>query len=540
MRLTPIFDRVNAPTDESLLDDDYIHHRVPDYLERGVMHDDFTPNFSSIQDKTYRTCFGPYFTIEGLYTPGLGPDEHRVAMMRLLELREPDKPGYSQRLRANQSSIRRRLRNELYRFKKHLHSNYIDDHPDVQYSCWLMTPNAKRPLRQRVNQSWIDNARLRKKGIGYKLKKGETLPRGKQRGIGDLGVERTQETAFCVPGFKDAWSVPYKSGSYTGIFVGSPDKTVLSDIFGRLWDGHETMFAYFSDDSCFACDCVDGRLVFNADIKKCDNSHFDPIFEMLFELLAYDLDGNPVSVFPHLKEAFAFLSEDVTMRNTNNFHEKIKYVFNSARLFSGSVLTTLVNNFANWLIFMHLKKLAPDTKILTKDEVMRLYVKAGELAGYITKVQICTCLEDVQFLKHSASLVDGEYVPWMNLGVWYRMFGTFAGDLPGRGDIGERARSFVSDVVVSRENWGNHVVNNSFKHLVRRSKIRMTGNAYREAMIVKSIGRTEKWIDESLLAKRYGVSVTDILELCELTRGSDVFDCVSHPVLNKIYSKDYG
>jgi len=386
----------------------------------------------------------------------------------------------------------------------------------------------------------LTTAVMRRKGIGYKLKRHETLVAGKQRGIGDLGVERTQETAFCIPNFKDAWSVPYVTGLYEGVFVSTPDKTVLADVFNDLWSSDKNIFVYFSDDSCFGCNCLDGRLVFNADIKKCDNSHFDPIFEMLFELLAYDMRGVPVSCYGSLEKAFAFLRENPTMRNTKMFKEKIQYIFNSARLYSGSVLTTLINNFANWLIFMHLKKLIPDPSKVTKAYMMKMYVKAGEQAGYCTKVQICNCVEDMQFLKHSASIIDGEFVPWMNLGTWYRMFGTFVGDLPGRGDIKSRAESFVSDVVISRENWGNHDVNLSFRHLVKRSNIRMTGNAYREAMTVKSIGVTGKWINVESLARRYGLTTTDIFELCELTRQSDVFSWVSHSALEVIYKKDYG
>lgn len=540
IRLKPCFDMVAAKTDGSLLHNDFLHYKVPEYIGKGIMNEDYTPRFTSYEDTSYRSCFGPYFTIPGIYTPGTGPEEHRVAMMRLLEQREPDKPGFSDRLRSNQSKIRRRLRNELYRFKQHLHSNYVDDHPDHQYDVWLKSPSPKKKLRVRANSSWLQTARMKRKGVGYKLKRHEPLAKGKQRGIGDLGVERTQETAFCIPNFKEAWSVPYVSGEYKGVFVASPDKGVLSNIFKELWNSSETVFVYFSDDSCFGCNCSDGRLVFNADIKKCDNSHFDPIFEMLFDLLAYDPRGLPVGCYVHLVEAFAFLNEKPTMRNTKEYREKIKYHFNSARLFSGSVLTTIINNFANWLIFMHLKQLVPHTSNHTKAEIMRAYVKAGEMAGYVTKVQICNIVEDMQFLKHSCSEIDGEYVPWMNLGVFYRMFGTFVGDLPGRGSIFDRASSFVSDVVVGRENWGNHVVNDSFMHLVVSKNIRMTGNAYREALTVKSIGRAEKRIREFSLCKRYGITESDLGELCELTSQAGVFDFVSHPILAVIYLKDYG
>lgn len=544
-RWNPLFEHVAITPDPDLFTDDWLKKRVPPLISSGVMHADYTPSFNMCPHKynaTYRSVCGPFFHIPEVRLPGVGPLEHRTAMARLIELRGASKPGFASRMRLNQTHILRRLRVSLHNFKKHLESQLIREHPDQSYKTWLNDPSPKKHLRAALDRAWrLDGMDGPKRAIGYKIKKYELLSAGKCRGIADLGEVRTQLTAYPFPSIKKAWTAPYIHGNYTSTFCASPDHGSLSAVFRALdmVDRGKVEFVYFSDDSCVSAGCSDGRVVFNADVKKCDNSHTTPMFKGLEKLLTESYGFDNLHAAP-LRSAFQYLSEPVVMSNPHNRREKVKYQFSTHRLYSGSTLTTTMNNYANLCISLRLAQRVPDPSLITKTEFLRQYLLAGEDCGYELKTQVCVSLEDVQFLKHSCSLIDGEYICWVNLAVWFRGMGTISGDLPGRGSITARGSSFIRDVVVSREKWGNHAIRDSFAHYKSGSRVRMTGNAYREALRERSVGGTDVRIPLESLARRYSVSVETLEELVQLTRLSRLNTIVSHPVLSVLYNVDYG
>lgn len=518
---------------------------LPRMLQSGIINPDYTPSFKMDVHKynaTYRSVCGPFFHIPALSLPGVGPFEQRTAMARLLELRGKDKPGFAARMRYNQSRILRRLRPALHKFKIHLEAHILRMCPDESYKVWLEQPHSKRIMRKALDRSWrLDGMDGPVRPVGYKIKKFELLSAGKCRGIADLGEVRTQLTAHPFPSIKEAWTHPFVHGHYTSTFCATPDHGALSNVFRSLdlVPLGKVEFVYFSDDSCVAAGCADGRIVFNADVKKCDNSHTTPMFNGLEKLLTktYGFDNLHAAA---IRASFKYLRESLVMSNPHNRREKVKYFFTTMRLYSGSTLTTTMNNFANLCISLRLAQRVPNPSLVTKEQFLRQYILAGEDCGYELKTQVCAVVEDMQFLKHSCSIVDGEYIPWVNLAAWYRGFGTTSGDFPGRGDISARGSSFVADVVVSRESWGNHAIRDSFAHLKNAKRVRMTGNAYREALRVKSIGGTNVRISLESLARRYKVPIEPLEELVTLTRQARINTIVSHPMLSVLYHVDYG
>lgn len=524
------------------------------YVEGNVSLSDYPyPEFSIDEhnlNKDYMFNMGPTFHIPELFFPGASRNDHAMGISRMLALRKPELRGFSDRLRKNQSHISATYRGFIHRFQKHFHHHLIIQDHDEAYLSWLYQPHAKRKLRMQVHsndQSYLDVYDDGSKPVEYKLKPGELLTRGKKRGIGDLGAKRTQVSAWCIAQLKTAWAIPFKLKNAESRFIPSPDKTTLKETFDWLATSNrgEFRFAYFSDDCSFSIGTSDGLFMANGDISQCDGSHYDSVFDTLFSILTDDV--HPV-YYDALLHAFDTLGRPLIFRNKFNYKEKVKYVFNSKRLYSGSVLTTLVNNYANLLIFFAFCKRCPDFSVVTRAQCAELYRLSAQDVGYIVKCKHCPLREDLQFLKHSPVLCsDGDYIPIMNLGTFFRGFGAVHGDLShvygnSKVPLATRARRYLSDVVVSRKHWGNHIVNSAFSKYVVNSTI--LDDSLRVVADSKSIGSADSYVDVNSLALRYrdfpGDIVQSLLELVDHVKMSDIGTMVHLPLLSYLYATDYG
>jgi hypothetical protein len=379
------------------------------------------------------------------------------------------------------------------------------------------------------------------KPVGFKLKPGELLAPGKKRGIGDLGCLRTDATAYVMEDIKNAWSVPFVTRNLTATYVKRSSDTDLRQTFESLITPIGIQFYYHSDDSCVAAFCKDGLFMGNGDVKQCDGSHRTPMFESLERLLTrQSAVDTPQS--HAIRRAFKYLRSPMEFRNRNHRREKVQYKYTHTRLYSGSVLTTTVNNYANLLIAMCLGKLVPDPMRITREQFRRAYEEAGIMAGYQLKMQVCEHAEELQFLKHSYCPINrGVY---MNLGTWFRGFGTFTGDLPGTGAYAERARVFVSEVVRGRTTWGNHIISKGMSNLILNR--RMTENEkHRYAGFLtddqeKFIGSLPSTIDISTLSRRYKCTPCELVTLGRVLSRLDVFHVCTDPLVQRFYDTDYG
>jgi len=523
------------------------------YLEEqiasGKMNEDLTPNFVDTAHAvplSYRSVFGPFFPVESCCLPGSGPEEFRTMVGRMIALRAPDQPGYSEQLALNQSRSMRRLRPHIGLFKKHLETHIDRESYEQSYPKWLYQPHAKKKLRLRTRDEAYamgGNDKDDTKPVEFKCKNGELLAAHKKRGIGDLGAMRTDATAHVMDSIKEAWSKPYVSRNATLTYVKSADKDSLRSVFRDLLEPArgKITFVYHSDDSCVGAMCKDGLVTFNGDIRACDGSHRTAMFNTLEHLLAITA-GVPNVHRDALARAFDYLRRDLVVPFPKDRRQKVRYKFLTMRLYSGSTLTTLINNFANWLIGLELSLLVPDASMVTKEEFKNAYRTAGENVGYILKIVDCSCPEQLQFLKHSPSYVGGEIEPWMNLGTYVRGFGTFDGDLPHvKSGYKAAAAAFVSDVVKGRRNWGNHVFNDAFAHLVvsGTSKHARIIRCVQE-LTSKSEGEVRLRVPVEALAARYGCEPTELEELCHGIRSAGLGDLVCYPLVSRIYSMDYG
>jgi len=545
MKVTGSFDFVPTPVDRSLLSNlEELDRRVM----LGELHEDLTPKFDVHPfdyTKAYRTAL-MHFRIPALQCPQEGAGEYRAAIARMIALRAPDRPGYSDQLALNQVKIARRFRVPLHCFKMHLEKHIDRRVKEAEYPEWLERPCSKRLQRRKMDVTVrergtdrLDDARR----VLYQLKPGELLATGKKRAVADLGMLRTQATAWCFDSIKAAWSVPFRFGKLRAVYAKRSDKETLREAFGSLVNpGDMIQFYYHSDDSCVAASCSDGVVFFNGDIKACDGSHRKPVIELLRKLLR-EHKGVPNCTAETIDRAIGYLYRDLKFGNRHNRRQHVTYKFWDPRLYSGSVVTTTLNNLANLLIAMALQRRVPEPSQITKAQFRNAYILAGEDVGYMLKVSDCEVIEDLQFLKHSPTqFPDGEIEPWMNLGVFFRGFGTVVGDLPGRGPIESRARKHISEVVVGRSNWGDHAVNDAFLKLnyarIGMRDLRNTGDLNHD--VQKSVGEAHLRIPLDSLARRYRLSVAELCALCDVVGALDIGDYYDSRVIHTLYAKDYG
>lgn len=537
---------IPVPPDMSVVEGgDYLMKQIA----AGKMHEDLTPRFSDTAHAvplSYRSVFGPVFPVVDCHLPGSGTEEFRTMVGRMIALRAPDKPGYSEDLALKQTRSMRRLRPQIGLFKRHLELHIDRESYEQSYPKWLYQPHAKKKLRLRTAEEVYNMGGDDcddQKYVEFKCKNGELLAAHKKRGIGDLGAFRTNATAHVMDSIKDAWSKPYVCCNATLTYVKSADKESLRAVFKDLLEPMfgKITFVYHSDDSCVGAYCKDGRVCFNGDIKACDGSHRTAMFNTLEHLLSVTAGVSNVHR-DALARAFSYLRKDLVVPFPKDRKQKVRYKFRTMRLYSGSTLTTLINNFANWLIGVELSILVPDASKVTKEEFKNAYRTAGENVGYILKIVDCDCPEQLQFLKHSPTYVGCEIEPWMNLGTYTRGFGTFDGDLAhGKGGYKDAARLFVSDVVKGRRNWGNHVFNDAFSHLMvsgTSTNARIIRRV--EELTEKSIGEVSARVPVEALAARYKCATTEIEELCHWIGKSNIGDVVWLPLVSHIYNMDYG
>lgn len=509
-------------------------------------NDDIDLGYDEVREhsREYRTVFGPCFANSSVMyecnNTGL-----RGALRRLTCVRKPDIIGLHERLRDNQYKIREYLGAHLVRWISRLRDNcrlefgQLRDAEDER-RLWTHNPHPKRRLREGVERDVHFDGReshahwLRK--VNYKCKPGELLPVGKYlRGVGDLTTPGSAKAGYLMDCVKEAFSqVFYYAPNQFSRFIKTPDRDILKNVFEDLINPIDVAFYYFSDDSCIGIRCADGVYCANLDISACDGSNYDPIFEILKEVMSCDsrFNGDVSGAFRQCLLPFRVRSMKGTPKRWVEF-TPLCYT-----LYSGSVLTTSINNVANSMIFLSIMMRLPPIRDRRVSAISELISGAAESVGYIVTMEECANHAQLQFLKHSPAIVDGEVVPWLNIGTMLRSFGTFRGDLPGSSKISvqRRAAMFNSDVVKSFVHCGEHVIHDALKtHVIEESH----GVEFEQTRI-RSFGGSNSRIPCEQICLRYGLSSTQVFELCEYIEGAGFGDLVQCDALAQIFKIDYG
>jgi hypothetical protein len=232
----------------------------------------------------------------------------------------------------------------------------------------------------------------------------------------------------------------YHPSGYTAYirFISGPRSDLMEEAFDSLLSGsasqtpYDLVFIYYSDDSSLSITRDGVTTTWNMDISSCDASHSKHLFSLINDLFTpYFIDSLTLQpIIPILINqlldpmTYSYRARSLNGKIVDAY--KLSYEPIDPVLYSGSVLTTLVNNFGNILIALSIveRRARSDLEITL----------AASEAGYIVTAEHCEIPEDIQFLKHSPTLGIsegvGKYYPLLNLGPFLRSSGICMGDLP--------------------------------------------------------------------------------------------------------------
>jgi hypothetical protein len=266
------------------------------------------------------------------------------------------------------------------------------------------------------------------------MKKFEYAKVGKEpRMIGDLGVTASLQGFRTMELTKQAMydqPLHYKDGII--VFCKKPSYHMLKYIFDELiTPTRRYFFVYFSDDSCYSVRLPTGDVYrVNVDISGCDGSHGPAVFSSFANIHRGKAHDDVQRLIAQC--ALPIRIYDLAADSRRVFVELTPH---EPKLYSGSTMTTAINNFANICIA---KQLADDCAHCDDD-----VVASAKKVGYIVTCDPAAAPEKLQFLKHSPVLdVHGIWQPMLNVGVLLRLSGSCRFDLPGRGPLKPRAIAF--------------------------------------------------------------------------------------------------
>jgi hypothetical protein len=254
----------------------------------------------------------------------------------------------------------------------------------------------------------------------------------------DLTVLASLRGAWLTDALKGAMAKPWIWGRTRVIFMKSVSASNMGVIKQSMLDADfDVDMVYFSDDVFLKVNGAKGPRFFNLDISSCDASHTEELFELLARLV-------PTSWREDVEALIGQCKAPLKLASIVDKHDKPRKVilkFHSARLFSGSTLTTLINNIACLLMASAISKGCKSEAGIKE---------ACAKAGYKVTLDEVVIRGDAQFLKHSPLLdLDGKERWVLNFGVLLRTWGSCRGDLPGSGPLLQRARDYQAGLLKS-------------------------------------------------------------------------------------------
>lgn len=286
----------------------------------------------------------------------------------------------------------------------------------------------------------------------------------------------------------------------------------------------------FSDDASAAFMTPNGIQYADLDISSCDKSHGNELFTLLYQCV-------PVLFHAELTFVLDQLKAILEIRSPDDWRVKVKLIPKHYTLYSGSVLTTVVNNLANLLIAHSISR----SRATTPKEV----VDAAASVGYIITYKKAPTIHQVQFLKHSPAYdKSGILQPVLNMGVFLRAIGLCSRDLPGQGDLYLRARQHAAAIATC--SWPNthFPLIESFRHRFRDPS-KHTIREYLREHPDRDLAWPELYFTDDEVLKRYKYNPDGSLYTCGWTQlhqfmhTADVFTITAGPDLSHVLTLDY-
>lgn len=489
-------------------------------------------------DGSYRTKFGPTVAHNGVIYENSNQNV-RLAMRRLTAVRQADHAKECQyalnqvAFMDSHQHVIEQLRNNYNPYFTEYKGMVVEaaEHHDDAHDKRMLRVQAWKDLTDGNRMHYTD--RLWLKTVTYKMKKNEwAKPGSLPRMIGDLKVPASLQ-GFRVTSFlKEAMNdCKFLYGGGMIMFCAKPTFEQLSYVFAELHSpGLRFFFVFFSDDACYAVHTDSGVRRFNLDISSCDASHGPALFEN----------------YPKLTEGVAREDLEVLVDQcklpiriydlADTSHKRyVELQPKVPKLYSGSTMTTTLNNFANIMIAVS----TAESKATQPDEI----IAAAAAVGYLITIDEAIVFEDIQFLKHSPVIdITGAWRPVLNIGVLLRLSGTTYGDLPGRGDLKTRGREFQHALLQGAYPHTN------FPLIVNmRKACGTTTNVQAVKQIEKRFAYKNYGLEKETFTfhsadiyRRYRLNVSESEHLDDVLGNANYGEHFCSPAADLILTKDYG
>lgn len=250
-----------------------------------------------------------------------------------------------------------------------------------------------------------------------------------------LGPKNTLEWLRCPEVAKTAMANTFVTGNTEITFVKTPTQDIMDDfateISNVLDPGYEkTIIKFHSDDSYFTTQVRIGgvltRICVCVDISKCDLSHNPALFVWLADILEH-AGFDPERIESLILQCKKNLLIKHPNKKVNEFAE---FKLNNVVLFSGSVLTTLINNLASLLLLVTINTALWRDDHASVEEVRKCIIDAGKFAGYQITIDSLvlpvknTDLAHITFLKHfPVESASGRWVAYKDMATLIRSAG---------------------------------------------------------------------------------------------------------------------
>lgn len=396
-------------------------------------------------------------------------------------------------------------------------------------------PHPKRALRVQAALEILENNLFTVRGacqrmtyisrVSTKLKKFEWGKPGKKpRLICDLSTVGSLLSGYCAELVKK-WLGEFHHEHNPIYYCKSSTQHGLRAAFELM---KRTGFVYFSDDSCYAHD--DFRA--NVDISSCDGSHTRYLFDFILSTIPNGFVKDAIA------GSISQLQIDLTVKRasgkkwfTLKHNKRSAY---STTLYSGSTLTTLVNNYANLLI---------GTKLISFGaKCVRDVVNTAALVGYNVTADVCEKYQQLQFLKHSPNAA-GE--PWLNLGVIMRTCGVSRGHIPGRRlTLREKSYQFMASITDglcwAGDSHFYRCMAEKYTSVERSHPTSVFAHSTWRQAVNESTPTNVPIVSLDDVCARYGITESQYLELVQLFKEADFGDLIRCDASDIILEKDYG
>lgn len=400
-------------------------------------------------------------------------------------------------------------------------------------------PHQKRELRIQGMADSIEHGivfddlwYLPKRSTEYKMKIFEIAKVGKvPRVIGNLGIPASLQGFRVTKYIKMAMAdEPLEVNGGKIVFCPTPAPAELAQVFNDLIEPPGRFhFVLFSDDSCLSIRVGSKILRFNVDISSCDASHTTDLFMALLAIC-------PEHMREDVEKLIRQCEQEITIFDRNNRQRHVTLKPNRPRLYSGSTLTTIINNLAN--IFIALAISEADIKC------ERDVIKAAMRAGYVVTCEDCADWHKLQFLKHSPVYdTTGQIRALMNPGVLLRLSGACKGDVPGdkRTPLRERQTTMQGSLLRGAYPYTHCPLLDNMRRMAG------PGNAECDAVIRKSLeykvihDDSDEWrVSSEEMWTRYDLTPHEIVELEEGFGKCGYGQHYYSDGTNKVLELDYG